>query len=440
MLVVFGYPFVIAALSASFAWGAPAPAPWPPKTGATWPDTPFTVSGRDIISASGAKVVYAGVNWPGAADTMLPEGLQYASIDSIASFISKLGMNVVRLTYAIEMIDDHFANSPHQSLRNTLVKALGSKAGNTVLSQILANNPQFNVSSTRLDVFDAVAAGLAQYQIYVHLDNHVSKAQWCCNNNDGNAWFGDTYFSVQKWHRGLGFMAAHAASWQGFASMSLRNELRQPDSDSPASPYTWNTWIKNALPAASVIHKHNPSPLIFFSGEGYNTDDTYAIQRQTWNHKTFTPEKYAFRNKVVYEIHNYQTKAKSCSNDIQPRLYHTAYCAMNLSDSSCPNHGPVIMTEFGFDQTDSSDQSVYAQCISSTLLQQPGGPGGWMQWVLAGSYYIRSGIKDYDETWGLLNHDWSDFRNRSVIDDYLRPFVAATLKPTVAKNSSNDFG
>ena len=38
-----------------------------------WPDTPFTTSGRDMISASGQHMVYAGVNWPGAADTMLPE-------------------------------------------------------------------------------------------------------------------------------------------------------------------------------------------------------------------------------------------------------------------------------------------------------------------------------------------------------------------------------
>jgi len=25
-----------------------------------------------------------------------------------------------------------------------------------------------------------------------------------------------------------------------------------------------------------------------------------------------------------------------------------------------------------------------------------------MIWVLAGSYYIRSGTQDYDETWGML--------------------------------------
>jgi hypothetical protein len=44
-----------------------------------------------------------------------------------------------------------------------------------------------------LQVFDAVAAELAKQEIWVHLDNHVSKAQWCCGADDGNAWFGGGY-------------------------------------------------------------------------------------------------------------------------------------------------------------------------------------------------------------------------------------------------------
>lgn len=119
---------------------------------AAWPDLPFSVSGRDILSASGEKVVFAGVNWPGAADTMLPEGLQYNSIANIAGFVKSAGMNVVRLTFAIEMIDDYFNDSPNQSLQATLNNALGETNGSTVLEQILSKNPQFTAESTRLDV------------------------------------------------------------------------------------------------------------------------------------------------------------------------------------------------------------------------------------------------------------------------------------------------
>lgn len=127
-----------------------------PLSYGAWPDLPFSVSGRDIISASGAKVVYAGVNWPGAADTMLPEGLQYNSISNIVGFIKSLEMNVVRLTYAIEMVDDYLGDSPNQSLQATLINALGDTNGSKVLQQILDNNSQFTAQTTRLEVWIAL--------------------------------------------------------------------------------------------------------------------------------------------------------------------------------------------------------------------------------------------------------------------------------------------
>ena len=227
--------------------------------------------------------------------------------------------------------------------------------------------------------------------------------------------------------------------------MALRNELRQP-SGSSTQPYTWNAWMDNVIPAANAIHDNNAELLIFFSGFGYDGDDTYPIQRQTWNGVTFTPESYSFKDKIVYEIHNYQNGATSC-DQIQPGLYYNAYCAMNIQDTSCPNHGPVILSEFGYNQGDGSDNGAYAQCLKSIVLSQPGYPGGWMQWVLAGSYYIRSGNQDNEDNWGeskfhhhrcklvtdfvpsgLMNRDWSGWRNETVVRDYVLPFVRETLR------------
>lgn len=122
------------------------------ETRASWPDLPFKVSGRNILSASGSNVVYVGTNWPGHGESMLPEGLNYNSIENIVGLIKSLDMNAVRLTYAIEMIDDIYANSPDQTLEATLVKALGQENGTAVLSQILEHNPQFNSETTRLEV------------------------------------------------------------------------------------------------------------------------------------------------------------------------------------------------------------------------------------------------------------------------------------------------
>jgi len=118
----------------------------------SWPDTPFKTSGRQIVDQSGNNVVYAGVNWPGAADTMLPEGLQYQSIKNIVNKISSLGANIIRLTYAIEMIDDIYSYSPNSTLQNTLINALGTVNGTAVLHEILKKNSQFTPYTSRLEV------------------------------------------------------------------------------------------------------------------------------------------------------------------------------------------------------------------------------------------------------------------------------------------------
>jgi hypothetical protein len=119
----------------------------------SWPHAPFTTSGRDIKNSLNETIVYAGVNWPGAADVMIPEGLQYQSIHTIMSRIKDLGMNVIRLTYAIEMIDDIYEGKD-SSLKTAFIQALGEVNGTEVLKQVLSANPSFSENTTRLEVRD----------------------------------------------------------------------------------------------------------------------------------------------------------------------------------------------------------------------------------------------------------------------------------------------
>ncbi len=57
----------------------------------------------------------------------------------------------------------------------------------------------------------------------------------------------------------------------------------------------------------------------------------------------------------------------------------------------------MVLTEWGHDQEDGSYAGVYAECLGTYL---PDEKVGWTIWVLAGSYYIRSGIQDEDDSWG----------------------------------------
>jgi hypothetical protein len=114
-----------------------------------WPDGPLVTSGRWIHNSKGDNVTYAGVNWPGAADVMIPEGLQYSSIQSIVSGIKSLGMNAIRLTFATEMIDDIMDGGGDVTLSAAFAKALGTTNGTKLYNEVLKNNPQFNSSTTR---------------------------------------------------------------------------------------------------------------------------------------------------------------------------------------------------------------------------------------------------------------------------------------------------
>lgn len=119
---------------------------------AAWPNGPFVTSGRWIHDAAGSTITYVGVNWPASLDTMIPEGLQYQSIEAIVSRIKSLG-NSVRLTYAIEMIDQIYENGETDiTIQRALTDALGQEHGTTVYNSIIENNPSFNDETTRLQV------------------------------------------------------------------------------------------------------------------------------------------------------------------------------------------------------------------------------------------------------------------------------------------------
>lgn len=143
---------LLAGLLAAIPLVSSSPTPSPQCAKRSLQPLPLSSSDRWIVDASGAHVPYVGINWPGAADAMLPEGLQYQSIKSIVNKVSETGFNVVRLTFAIEMVDDILDNGGDVTLGDTLTRALGQQNGTAILGQILANNPQFTAQTTRLQV------------------------------------------------------------------------------------------------------------------------------------------------------------------------------------------------------------------------------------------------------------------------------------------------
>jgi hypothetical protein len=227
-------------------------------------------------------------------------------------------------------------------------------------------------------------------------------------------------------------------------SIGLRNELRDPTSNSAnEKTYNWETWYANVVPAAKGVNAANPGLLIFLSGLGFDTTlSPIPTGANLGSGTVFRKSDFTFANKLVLELHNYQNSATSCSS-ITSGLYTAGFNALDTTNKAVVNVFPVVMTEFGYSQADSSYNGVYATCLRSYL---PSQKAGWMLWVVSGSYYIRSGTQDYDETWGmytltvspptqqpiltttlgLYNHNWSAWRSTSSLTA-IKSMAAASL-------------
>ncbi|KAJ4359451.1 uncharacterized protein N0V89_000004 [Didymosphaeria variabile] len=403
------------------------------------PNLPFSTKGRDILDSNGDIFHYKGTNWPGHQEIMIPEGLQHASVAEIVAWIPKFGLNSVRMTFAIEMIDDIYSNNTSQTLEKSVVNALGQENGTLVLEQILENNPQFTNETTRLEVWDAVAKELADQGVILHLDNHVSKAFWCCGDDDGNGWFGEKYFNVDNWIRGWSFISSHAReNWPTFASVGLRNELRKATTSEPVD---WYTWYVHMTAAADAVHEAAPDALIFFSGLSYDTYIDPIPLGKTLNGTagtatanktaTFVPSNFAWEDKIVLELHKYdfEVTQNSCPT-FKANWYKQGFQAVNASDPATQYLFPVAITEWGFIQNGTYwNQTTYNKCLIEMVEDYR---VSWMQWEISGSFYLQTRpnrtpntIQGPEEFWGLLNYKWDAVRDPVTVENSLDKMIAA---------------
>jgi hypothetical protein len=195
--------------------------------------------------------------------------------------------------------------------------------------------------------------------------------------------------------------------------------------------YNWEYWYTYVKQGAAAINSANPDVLIFLSGLDSDTNLSPVAQGTALtpgSGKFSLGDFRGYANKLVLELHNYESLASNCTS-LRDELFADGFQALT---SSARNQFPVVMTEFGFAENATTWEGVYASCLESYL---PASKAGWMIWVLAGSYYVRQGTQDYDESWGLLKHDWSDWRSPEHINGGLIPMVKASLSG-VANNQT----
>lgn len=215
-------------------------------------------------------------------------------------------------------------------------------------------------------------------------------------------------------------------SWPNLMSMSLYNELRPPLSVSGLlDQYNWEVWYDQIKRGSSAINSANPDVLIFLSGLNGDTDLQPVVDGTALlpSNATFRRSDFAgYQDKLVLELHSYDIifSVDTCPL-YNANLFEMGYSAVR---GNATNRFPVVMTEWGFTQDATTwNNSKYATCVQNFLKNEVPG-AGWMVWVIGGSYYVRQGSQDYDETWGLLNHNWSDWRSPDYINNGLKPLVS----------------
>ena len=75
--------------------------------------------------------------------------------------------------------------------------------------------------------------------------------------------------------------------------------------------------------------------------------------------------------------------------------------------------GPLWLSEFGWTQVNTpANEAEYRSCLVPYM---EGNDADWSSVAVQGSYYVRSGKVNSDETYGLLNTEWSGWKNSSWV-------------------------
>ncbi|CAJ1979106.1 unnamed protein product [Sphenostylis stenocarpa] len=354
---------------------------------------PLHTSDRWIVNESGKRVKLACVSWASHLDAAVAEGLSQQPLDFISKRIKSMGFNCVRLTWPLFLLTN-------DSLASLTVRNSFQNLG---LLQSIHAVQAINPSIIDLPLIKAyqqeVVKSLGENDVMVILDNHLSQPGWCCSNMDGNGFFGDEYFDPDLWIKGLTKMATIFKGVPNVVGMSLRNELRGPKQNV-------NQWYSYMPKGAEAVHAANPDVLVILSGLNFDTDLSFIKKGAL---------KLSFNGKLVLEVHWYsftegqawtsQNANQVCGQVTEKKVRRAGF----LLDQGLP----LFVSEIGVDMRGSNvNDNRYLNCFMAFAAQHD---LDWAWWTLDGSYYIKQGVVGMNEYFGILNSNWSEVRNTTVL-------------------------
>jgi len=326
-----------------------------------------------VVDATGDRVKLACVNWYGAhMEGHVVNGLDKESISSIAKTISGLGFNCIRLPFSLEQVFED------PVIEDNRVSA----------------NPGLH-GKTSMEVLDATVSGLTDEGLIVLLNNHNSKAGWCCSEQDGEGlWYTHDY-PEEMWIQALTSMAERYSGNFLVAGIDLRNELRKAHGHSP----TWGggdpkvDWSMAAEKAGNLVLNVNPNLLILVEGIEYAGNLEGARSH---------PIKLSHPSQLVYSGHMYPFwyDPTLSYNKFQQRMHDRQTFVTEPGQSYSAAYW---MGEFGTGSNDDEWGKIIQYLEESD--------SDWSYWAIDG--YSRPGD---DETYGILKDDYVTVRHPWLVD------------------------
>eukprot|EP01113_Clastostelium_recurvatum_P046556 TRINITY_DN8178_c0_g1_i1.p1 TRINITY_DN8178_c0_g1~~TRINITY_DN8178_c0_g1_i1.p1 ORF type:complete len:330 (-),score=24.07 TRINITY_DN8178_c0_g1_i1:355-1302(-) len=276
---------------------------------------PLRTAGNAIVDAKNNTVRIAGVNWYGTDQLdFVVGGLHVQPLQGIVKQIVSLGFNAVRLPWSNQMVET-----------NPIIQ-----------NKVLAANPSLQ-GKRALDILDILVDTLASSNILIMLDNHMSRADWCCNNNDGNGLWYNANYTLTQWQADWRFLVSRYKNIPQVALVDLRNELRQSCTSNGCVAPNWggtdktNDWRAAASTMGNMLLEINSNLLIVVEGLNYALDLSFLSSPA--QHITLS-----LPNRLVYSCHNYEWDQSSSSyENFASTLDHNWGFIVEQKNSTCYN-------------------------------------------------------------------------------------------------------
>jgi endoglucanase len=341
---------------------------------------PLHTSGHRILDAAGNAVRLTSVNWYGFDEKeYVAGGLDHAPLGTIVEEIKRMGVNSVRLPWANETLE-----------HNPIVP-----------DYAVAANPQFK-GKHAMEVMDAVITALAQDHIMVILDNHVSRADWCCSDTDGNGLWYNWDYPETRWVEDWRTIAHRYRSQRWVVGADLRNELRSGAAWGGADPKL--DWHSAAERGGNTVLAANPRLLIMVESPEYSTNFVGFDK---------LPVQLAIPNRLVYSPHAYNIEGHAFSSYEELKEVYDARAGFLLNTKPGV---PLWVGEFGVCQTlDCGANSEWFKLYIRYLKEHE--LVSWSYWPLNGTQSSGEGRKyDTPETYGLLSTDYRTIEAPKIVD------------------------